>query len=164
VIRGAAPALFIGLAALVTGCGSKGAVAVFATVQSPSASVTSSLLAHQLNGELRLHLELGQYAPSSTDVGIQTMSLVRPTDQSTLLVLKLTAAPAPPYHLEPGGQVDAVVTIAASDTAPGQAIMQTDLDAICQAKMVEFSGSLSDSAAGQPIPVNSGGFMVSGCP
>jgi hypothetical protein len=150
---------------LVSGCGSKGAVAIVATLENPSASVDSaSLLARVLKGGVTLHVELGQVAPSATDVSIQgAMTLVKPSDQTSLVVLKLAAVPAPPYHLEPGASADATLTIT-DGAMQGQLLQQAELDAICQAHTVQMVGALSDTASGKPTPLSSGSFDVTGCP
>jgi hypothetical protein len=117
-----------------------------------------------LHGGMTLHAELGQYAPSGTDVSIQgAMSLVRASDQTSLAVLKLAAMPAPPYHLEPGAHVDATLTVS-DGTMDGQLIQAADETAICQAGMVQFTGTLADTVSGKPTPVSSASFTVTGCP
>jgi len=153
------------VALLVTGCGSKGAVAIVAAVENAHASIDStSPLASLLKGGFTLHAELGQVAPSGTDVSIQAaMTLVKPSDQTSLAVLKLSAMPAPPYHLEPGAKVDATFTIT-DGTMDGQLLLPADLSAICQAGSVQIVGTLADSASGKPTPVSSASFAVSGCP
>jgi hypothetical protein len=153
------------LALFAVGCGSKGAVAIVAAVENPHASIDStSPLASLLKGGFSLHAELGQYSPSGTDVSIQgAMSLVKPSDQMSLAVLKLSAMPAPPYHLEPGGKVDATFTIT-DGTTDGQLLLPADLMAICQAGSVQIVGTLADSGSGKPTPVSSATFAVTGCP
>lgn len=148
------------------GCGSKGAVAVTADVQSPSLAVSKgSVLARVLSGGFTLHLELGQVAPTPTEVSLQKADLLRADDRSILVAaLRVTATPSPPYHLEPGGKVDALVTVSDGSTAGGQQILQTELDAICQALTVQISATVSDSATGRPTPVGSPTFEVAGCP
>jgi len=152
------------IALLATACGSKGAVSVVAIIQSPTASVSNALLLRTLNGGFTLHADLGQVAPSSTDVSVEgTMSLVRPDDQSTLVVLRLAPVPNPPYHLEPGGHFDATMTIG-DPGKPGQAITQTEFDAICAARMVQIAGTITDSATSKPTPLASMTFEIAGCP
>ena len=149
----------------ISGCGSKGAVAIVAALENAHASVdNASPLARVLKGGFTLHAELGQVAPSGTDVSIQgAMTLVKPSDQSSLAVLKLAAVPAPPYHLEPGGKIDATLTIT-EGTTDGQLLTQVDFDAICQAGSAEIVGTLADTASGKPTPVSSASFAVTGCP
>jgi hypothetical protein len=147
------------------GCGSKGAVAITADLENPHASVESAPpLAHILRGAFTLHAELGELAPSGTDVSIQgALSLVAPASQMSLAVLKLDALPPPPYHLEPGGRVDATMTI--TDGMSGGQLLQSDeFTAICQAGTVQVTGTLADTASGKPTPVSSASFAVTGCP
>jgi hypothetical protein len=155
------------LALLATGCGSKGAVAIVAVFENPHASVEDAPpLAHVLKGGFTLHADLGQVAPSGTDVSIQgAINLVKPADQTTLLAaLKLVAMPSQPYHLEPGGHVDATLNISENGTTDGQLVQTADFTAICQAGSVEFAGTLADTVSGKPTPVSSAPFTVTGCP
>jgi hypothetical protein len=147
-----------------TACGSKGAVTVLANIEQPTASVEKppGSLVWVLNGGFNLHVELGQVSPTATDVSLQgTMTLVRPSDQASLVALKLAAVPAPPYHLEPGAHVDVRMTM--GDAMPGQQIILSEHDAICQAHTVQIAGSLTDSASGKAMPVTSESFEVSPC-
>ena len=155
----------LGLALFAWGCGSKGSVAVTGDLEKPSAMVSNpNLIAWTLNGGCTLHIELGQYAPSGTDVSIPgALSLVKPSTQATLVVLKALAMPKPPFHLEPGGKFDADL-IFADMTTPGQTITQPESDAICAAKTVQITGTLSDTASGNATPVSSATFDVTGCP
>ena len=154
----------LGVALLAWGCGSKGAVTIVGDLVQPSAAVGISLIQRTLSGGAKLHVELGQYAPSGTDVTIQgALSLVKPSDQSTLVVLKMSATPMPPYHLDPGGKSDAMLTIG-EGSPPVQNITQAESDAICAAKTLEITGTLTDTASGNPTPVTSPMFDVTGCP
>ena len=146
------------------GCGSKGAVAIVASIEMPHASVENSALIRLLKGDFTLHIELGQYAPTSTDVSVLSMALVRAGDQATLVVPKLASTPPPPYHLEPGAHVDAAIIVSESNGTPGQSIVQTDYDAICLTPTVQVTGTLSDTASGSPTQVSSMTFGVTGCP
>src|SRR5262249_46003166 len=121
-------------------------------------------LAHILRGTFTLHADLGQVAPSGTDVSIQgAMSFVNPSDQSSLIVLKLEAMPPPPYHLEPGAHVDATLTIT-DGTSGGQLLQAAEFTGICQVGTVQITGTLSDTASGKQTPVSSSSFAVTGCP
>lgn len=157
------PAALLLLAA--AGCGSKGAVAVTAGVEGPALSVSASLLARVLSGGFTLHLELGQVAPTSTEVSLQKAGLVRVSDQSSLVAaLLMTAAPPPPYHLDPGAKLDAMLTVSDGSNLGGQLISQPEFDAICLARTVQIAATVSDSASGKPTPVGSPTFDVTGCP
>jgi hypothetical protein len=145
-------------------CGSKGAVAVTATLHDPEAIVgRSSGLAALLTGGFGLHLDLGQAAPSGTDISIGqgNFNLVTP-DQATLLVLKFTTSPGAPYHLEPGAKLDIACTIADQTGTPGQLLTKDEETAVCASRAaVQIAGSIAD-ANGQ-IPVTSLSFTVA-CP
>jgi hypothetical protein len=157
-----AAALAFALAAF--SCGSKGAVSVTALIQNPVMVVGApSALAAQLNGSFSLHLDLGQVAPSGTDITIEqgNFSLVNPANQSTLLLLKFTTAPVAPYHhLEPGGQLDIAFTVADNVGTPGQLLTRDAAAGICAARAaVQIAGSFSDSVNGSTA-VNSAIFTV----
>src|SRR4029079_15723440 len=112
VRRRAVAASLVLLLGLVS-CGSQGSVAVSASIESPTVAVLqASALAAALSGGFNLRLELGAYAPSGTDVSPAqgNFSLVKPSDQSPLLVLHLRSTTPPPYHLEPGANSTAVFT------------------------------------------------------
>jgi hypothetical protein len=148
-------------------CGSKGAVAVTAVIESPELSVDqSSGLGAQLTGRFRLHLELGQLAPSGTDVSISqgNFNLVAPGGQTTLVLLKFTTSPAAPYHLEPGGKLDIAFTVADKAGSSGQFLSKDEEAAVCASRAaVQIAGSISDSAGGT-TPVASSSFAVTRCP
>jgi len=138
---------------------------VTAGIENPALSVTTSLLERILQGRFTLHVELGQVAPTATDVSVQKIGLVRASDQSSLVAtVSVSAAPPPPYHLDPGGAVDSVATVSDGPAAGGQLITQAELDAICRDPTVQISATLSDSASGKPTPAASPIFGVSGCP
>jgi hypothetical protein len=158
VTRGAATPVLLAL--LASACGSKGAVAITASIEQPRANVVASALARTLEGEFKLHLELGSYAPEGTDVSVQQVSLVKATDQTTLVTLKVTATPPPPYHLEPGSALDSGFVIADS---PLQLITAEQYTAICGARTVQIFASLSDTATRKSTPVSSTTFDVTGC-
>jgi hypothetical protein len=147
-------------------CGSKGSVALSTGIESPTAALSgASALAASLNGGFSLYLELGAYAPSGTDVSPRqgNFSLVKPSDQATLLVLRLTSAVPPPFHLEPGGKGLIAFTIDEQGTTPGQLVTVQEKDAICQSRTVQIAGSVTDSASGNPTPITSSTFDVTGC-
>jgi hypothetical protein len=150
---------------LSVSCGSKGAVAVTASIRDPQMAVgRSSGLAAQLTGDFRLHVELGKMAPSGTDVsfGQGNFSLVDPTTQATLTLLAFTMEPPPPHRLDPGGKLDIAFTIAEKEGMPGQLLTKEEESALCDSeRAVQIAGTLTDSN-GQ-TPVTSLGFAV-GCP
>jgi hypothetical protein len=45
-----------------------------------------------------------------------------------------------------------------------QPITLGELGTICQVKTVQISGSFTDTASGNPTPVTSSSFDVTGCP
>jgi hypothetical protein len=166
VIRPAVLLSFVLCLGLVS-CGSKGSVAVSVAIDSPTVAVLqASALAASISGGFNLHLELGAYAPSGTDVTPRegNFSLVKASDQTSLLVLHLTSSPAPPFHLDPGGKSTIAFTISDQAGSAMQVITKDELTAICQAKTVQIAGSFTDTTSGNPTPVTSTSFDVTGCP
>jgi hypothetical protein len=157
----------LALSTALVSCGSKGSVAVSVAIDSPTVAVLqASALAATLSGGFNLHLELGAYAPSGTDVTPRegNFSLVKPSDQTTLLVLRLSSSPAPPFHLERGAKSTVVFTITDQPGSSMQMVTKDELTSICQVKTVQIAGSFTDSTSGNATPVTSSSFDVTGCP
>jgi hypothetical protein len=155
------------LSSVLVSCGSKGSVAVSVAIDAPTVAVLqASALAASISGGFDLHLELGAYAPSGTDVSPRegNFNLVKPADQTSLLVLHLTSSAPPPFHLDPGAKSTVAFTIADQAGSAMQVITKDELTAICQAKTVQIAGSFTDSTSGNPTPVTSTPFDVTGCP
>jgi hypothetical protein len=151
----------------ILSCGSKGAVALTATVTGLAVSVDSaSPLAAKLDGGFDLRLELGQYAPQGTDVALQgNFQLVRPADQGSVALLNTYASVPFPQHLEPGRSVDIHFTIGDDVGTPGQVVAADMAATICQAGSVALSGKVTDTASGnQGTPVSGAAVPVMGCP
>jgi len=163
---------WLGLAAIVwmslaTSCGSKGSVAVTAAIATPVVSVErpAGALVTKLGGQFTLQLTLGSMASSGTDISLShgNFSLVRPADQATLVVLRLSAEPLPPYHLEPGAKLDVALTIADQPGVPGQLITDEAALICAEREAVQIAGTITDTASGQLMPVGSLRFAVTGC-
>jgi hypothetical protein len=147
-------------------CGSKGSVALSASIENPSVSVGApSSLATSVSGGFKLNVELGPLAPSPTKVSLShsNFSLVRATDQSTLVLLKLSANPAPPYPLTPGASVQIALSLGESATT-ALLVTRDVATSICGAKTVQIAGSVTDDSNGSTTPVVSTPFEVTGCP
>lgn len=161
-----APAVAAAVFLACLSCGSKGSVAVSATIDPPMLSVSgASALAVALSGTFVVHLELGQFSPSGTDATFQAWSLLT-NDQSPLLDLKTTANPAGSIHLEPGQKTDVRLTVTDGSSANAQVITTQQAAQICGAGMVQIHGSISDTAGGGSTPVTSASFALTGpgCP
>jgi len=152
-------------AVLSLSCGSKGSVAVTATIGSPDISVdASSALAARLTGSFHLHLELGQHASSATDVSVGqgNLTLRDATRQASLVLLRFTTTPPAPFHLDPGGKLDIAFTIADKAETSGQLLSKDEESAVCAARAgVQIAGSISDS--GGLVAVDSASFAIR-CP
>ena len=138
-----------------------------ASLENPSVSVGApSALATSISGGFKLDVELGPVAPSATDVSLthSNFSLVKATDQSTLVLLKLSPPnPPPPYHLTPGASVQIEVSLGESATSP-MLVSREVATSICTAKTVQIAGSVTDDSNGSTTPVASAPFEVTGCP
>src|SRR5262249_40603999 len=132
------------LSAALGSCGSKGSVAVSVAIDSPTVAVLqASALAATLSGGFNLPLQLGAHAPSGTDITPRegNFSLVKPSDQTTLLVLRLSSSNPPPFHLDPGAKSTVVFTITDQPGSSMQMVTKDELTAICQVKTVQIAGS-----------------------
>ena len=157
------------LSSALVSCGSKGSVAVSVAIDAPVVAVIQSstpTLGGAISGGFNLQLELGAYAPSGTDINPSqgNFSLVKPSNQSSLLLLHLTSNTPPPFHLEPGAKSTASFTITDQPGSAMQGVTNGELTAICQTKTVQITGSFTDTASGNPTPVTSSSFDVTGCP
>jgi hypothetical protein len=152
--------------ALLTSCGSKGAVAVTASVSNLTVAIDrASPLAAQLQGGFDLQLELGQYAPEGTNIDRHgSFQLVRPADQSGLVVLNVYPSVTFPYHLEPGDKADIHFTIGDNAGMPGQTVPFDVQTKLCQAGSVALAGQITDTAAGGATPLGGSTTAVAGCP
>lgn len=156
---------------LLVSCGSKGAVAVTATIEEPQIFFgQSSGLAAQLNGGFRVDVALGSHAPSGTDIKMGNFQLVN-ASQAPLQVLKFTARRVseihtvedPPMHVEPGQSIKIHCTLADSPTASGQLVTKEEQAALCGAgSSVQLTGAIADNSGA--IPVSSASFAVQMCP
>jgi len=146
-------------------CGSKGSVAVTASISRADISVdASSSLAARLTGSFHLDLELGQYASTGTDVSVGqgNLTLRDGTSQASLVLLKFTTTPPAPYHLDPGGKLDIVFTIADKAETSGQLLTKDEERAVCATRAAaQIAGSISDS--GGLVAVSSASFAIR-CP
>jgi hypothetical protein len=146
-------------------CGSPGAVAITASIVNPDFAVdASSALAARLTGSFRLHLELGQHASSGTDISIGqgNLTLRDAASQASLVLLKFTTTPAPPYHVEPGGKLEIAFTLADKPETPGQLLTKDEESAVCSARAAaQIAGSISDG--GGLVTVSSTSFAIR-CP
>jgi hypothetical protein len=134
------------------GCGSKGAVSLFARVDHPELSVRSSALSGVLNGGFDLVLELGDAAEKSTTVSFGAVSI---TNADGPLVDRIDAPP----------DLDFPVTLGAGDSVTAHCELTPDqlVDASAElcAGPVRLSVVLTDTlSGGRPTETTSTDFTV----
>ncbi len=156
VFRRLAPALLLGL--LATGCGSNKSVSLDARVEGANLSLTDGALGTQIGGGFTLVLELGHYASKSTQVTVESFSVLGADSNSTALA-PLVVGPDP-------GKIDVGVGKKKSIafTVDGTKLLTAaDKTALCAGAVV-IVGTVTDTlGGGKSIPLRSARFSVSGC-
>jgi hypothetical protein len=135
------------------GCGSKGAVSLFARVDNPELSVRSNALTEVLNGSFDLVLELGDHAEKSTTVSFGAVSIVGAAGP---IVDRVDAPP----------DIEFPVTLGAGDSVTAHCQLTEDqlIDSSAElcAGPVRLSVVLTDSlSSGRPTETTSNEFSVS---
>lgn len=145
------------IAAIGSGCGSKGAVSLSARVEAIELTVSEGPFGASLDGSFDLVLDLGEAAPGATTVTLGSFG-VRSAAGSVVDTLSLEAKPSFPLELSPGDSVRVELGIAEPpllDEAEAMLVCSGD---------VWISGSVSDTSnADRPTPVASGRFSAT-CP
>jgi len=156
IVRSVVALLVVLGAGLLAGCGSKEAVMLGATLDSPELTVTGNSLVTDVMGSFDLELSLGDRASDATTVEIGTFSLQR--DGNVLLnPLLLAAEPAFPIDIDVGRSKHVDVTVTNPDGEPELAAV------LCSAEL-QIIGTLTDSQGDDhPISVTSGRFLPN-CP
>ncbi len=146
-------------AALALGCGTKSSVSLSAAVQNPALSIQTATLGASLSGAFELRLALGSNASESTTVSLEGFSLVRASDQSTL-VSPLEAAPDTAFPLDVAVGSSKIVVFTLDDS---KLLDPTDEDAIC-AEPVRIVGAVRDTlSGGDTTSLTSSDITVGGC-
>jgi len=140
------------LALGAVGCGSKGAVSLFARIDNPELSVRSTALSDVLNGRFDLVLELGNVAEKSTTVSFGAVSIL---GDSGPIVDRVDAPPDIefPVTLSPGDSVTAACELRTDQLIDASA----DLCAGPVRLSVVLTDTLSD---GRPTETTSNEFTV----
>jgi hypothetical protein len=148
------------LCLLSAACGSKGSIALSASIQKPRVAVESATLGTRLTGGFELTLEVGPEASESSTVSLESFALVSAQDQATL-VAPLPAAPeGASFPLVVGkGELKTIRFVIAGDDP----ISDTQRGAIC-AGPVRISGAVSDTlSGGRTTPLTSAAVTAEGC-
>jgi hypothetical protein len=141
------------------GCAGKERVSLSVTVSDADLEVQEGLFGTFLSGTVELRLQLGPDAPGSTEAELESLKLLRASDDLELVpVLSLTSA-FTPISLGPGDAQTRVLELDAS--AP---LASTSMDEIC-AEPVKVHGSVTDTLSdGRSTPFGSPGLTPAGCP
>ena len=142
----------LGVAALLalfsSACGSKGAVALLATAESPSLTVEQAALGASLSGGFQLVLELGEYAEDGTDVSLASFGLYRDSEE-IVSTLPLSANADFPQHLEPGDGRSITLSIDMGgdllDSAVGEALCAGEV--LYRGGVTEGDGALTPASS-----------------
>jgi len=147
------------LAVGLGGCGSKDSISLSASVGNVALTVEDKALGTVLSGSFELYLEVGPEADGSAEVEPQSLSLVKASDQSTL-VGALDAAPQGATFPMTIGKGDSKTVTYLLDTTKTLVIGKAD---IC-AGQVQVVGTVKSSLnGGETIPFRSGPVTVTGC-
>ncbi|MBK8251355.1 MAG: hypothetical protein IPK82_01635 [Polyangiaceae bacterium] len=156
--------LFVSLVCAVVSLGcinTDAAIFVDPSTDNPALQVQSAALGTSVSGGFSLSLHLGARAADSSDVALQSFTLVT-EDEKTVLVesLPLAASGATfPVTVEPDTTVDIDLTIDFGEDLVEQAVA----DAICNAGSVRFKGAITDSLRGTTVPVVTDAVVPTGC-
>jgi hypothetical protein len=143
---------------LALGCGGKGRVGLSVAVTSADLQVAPGALGTFLAGTADVRLELGANAPEKTTVDLESLRLLRASDDLELVAaLPLDNAPAP-TEIGPGQTRTWNLVLDATD--PIAAGLQ---DEIC-AEPVTIRGSVTDTASGGPTSFTGAEITPEGCP
>ncbi|MEB2310516.1 MAG: hypothetical protein OZ921_05155 [Sorangiineae bacterium] len=149
----------LALAAGLAGCGSKDAVSLSASIQSPALEVATVALGAKLSGSFDLRLELGARAEHGTEVTPEKFSLTSASGEVLVTTLAATAQEAFPLAVGVGESKRVVFTL------DDQALIDAALGvALCRGPVV-IRGSVTDTLSGSSsTPVASPPASVAGCP
>ncbi len=143
---------------LVLGCGDR-TVELTAAVEEASVQVEQLTLGTRLLGSFELVLFLGRFSPESTSVSVETFSLVRASDQSTVVSpFEAVAQSELPVLVEPDQTKRITFVLDDQSLRPAE-----DIDAIC-AGPLQVIGVVSDSFTESNTSLTSDPFDATGCP
>lgn len=152
--------LALAAALVLSGCGNKDIVSLSAHIQNADLSVTQAPLGTTLSGSFVLSLALGNRASGSTQVSLESFSILSSANQSTLIApLKVTPQGAAfPLTVGVGDTKNVKFQLDTADTLPAgkQA-------ALC-AGPVLIVGTVTDTlGGGKSIDLSSSPVTISGC-
>ena len=143
---------------LALGCGGKGRVSLSVSATSADLQVTPGALGTFLGGTVDVRMELGSNASEKTTVTLESLRLLRASDDLELVAsLPVDTAPAP-TEVSPGQTRTWHLVLDATDP-----IAQDLQDQIC-AEPVTVRGSVTDTASGGPTSFTSAEVTPEGCP
>jgi hypothetical protein len=143
---------------LTSACGSKGSVALSASIQKPSLAVEQLTLGTRLSGGFDLVLEVGPEAPEGSTVSVDKFGLMR-ADGSSLTSL----AARPVQHVFPL-RVDKGKLVSVPFVLEESELVASDVRLAVCAEPVHIVGAVSDTlSGGSTTPVKSAAVSASGC-
>jgi hypothetical protein len=147
------------LSAALFGCGSKETVSLSASVGNASLNVVEQTLGTQLTGGFELSLEVGPEASGGSTVELESFSLVRASDKSTV-VSPLQVIPNATFPLSVGKGERKTVSFVLDDQ---KLLPASDKAAIC-AGPVQIVGTVKSSLnGGETEPLASQSITPTGC-
>lgn len=135
------------------------AVFVDATIDQPTITVAQEALGTAIEGSFLLTLHLGARASGESEVSYSSFSLKTEDGTTVIESLPVSAAPASPVAVEPGG-TDTVVQLTVD---PGAMLLPADVHAQICAQPVLISAVIDDSLATSATLVDSEPFLAFGC-
>ncbi|HQP37933.1 MAG TPA: hypothetical protein PLI95_22275 [Polyangiaceae bacterium] len=164
----ASSALLLLTASTLPCCAIEDAVAVSASLDNPSLTVSQPPggLVSNLSGSFSISMELGNRASDPSDVALVSFSLVRASDEADLLgkPLSFVSSPASPVRLSPGDSATVHVSIVSPSSEDKPLELSKELAAaVCSAGSVKIVGTLRDSAMAATVQLASPPFTPSGC-
>jgi hypothetical protein len=150
----------LSVALILSGCGSKSIVSLSASIQNADLAVAQVALGTTLSGSFVLSLALGNRASGSTQVSLESFSLLSSADKSTLIApLKVTPQGATfPLTVGVGQTKNVTFQLDTSDT-----LQSSEKAALC-AGPVLIVGTVTDTlGGGKSIDLSSSPVTISGC-
>jgi hypothetical protein len=141
------------------GCGGKERVSLSASVRDVDLQVQEGPFGTFLSGTVELRLRLGPDAPGSTEAELESLKLLRASDDLELVPTLSLTSPFTPLSLGPGDEQIRVLELDASDP-----LASATMDELC-AEPVKVHGSVTDTLNdGRSTPFGSLGITPAGCP
>lgn len=153
-------ALTISLVGLASGCGNKDSVSLGATLSGVELTVTEQTLGTQLSGSFQLHLEVGAEADGDAHVELSNFSLVRASDQATLVGTLQVLPQGVTFPVTVGKGQSKTIVLVLDDSA---LLPASDKANLCAGKVQVVGAVTHDLLGGETKPVRGNAVLPSGC-